>query len=419
MRIKKVLCVPARGGFFFDDQHAIKQGAEADGFTYKGEPVLPGFSRIRQAGEAISVLLLLENGEIAHGDCAAVQYSGAGGRDPLFLASDFIPIIEQVVTPLLEGRQITSFRQLAEEIDGLKVGNKPLHTAIRYGVTQAILDAVAKKERKLMVDVIAGEYGTKPASRPLPIFAQTGDDRYINAEKMIIKGVDVLPHGLINHVPTKLGFQGEILREYIKWLKKRVMELRTSPDYRPVLHIDVYGTIGMIFQNNLAKITSYLRLLEETAFPLPLRIEGPVDMGEREGQIRMLQALREELEKYGSKVEIVADEWCNTFDDIKLFVRERAGHMVQVKTPDLGGINNSIEAVLYCRKYGMGAYLGGTCNETDRSAQICTHVGMATGPDQILAKPGMGMDEGYMIVFNEMNRILALRGVKPGGNADG
>ncbi len=414
-----MLCVPARGGFFFDDQHAIKQGAEADGFTYKGEPVLPGFSRIRQAGEAISVLLLLENGEIAHGDCAAVQYSGAGGRDPLFLASDFIPIIEQVVTPLLEGRQITSFRQLAEEIDGLKVGNKPLHTAIRYGVTQAILDAVAKKERKLMVDVIAGEYGTKPASRPLPIFAQTGDDRYINAEKMIIKGVDVLPHGLINHVPTKLGFQGEILREYIKWLKKRVMELRTSPDYRPVLHIDVYGTIGMIFQNNLAKITSYLCLLEETAFPLPLRIEGPVDMGEREGQIRMLQALREELEKYGSKVEIVADEWCNTFDDIKLFVRERAGHMVQVKTPDLGGINNSIEAVLYCRKYGMGAYLGGTCNETDRSAQICTHVGMATGPDQILAKPGMGMDEGYMIVFNEMNRILALRGVKPGGNADG
>lgn len=414
-----MLCVPARGGFFFDDQHAIKQGAEADGFTYKGEPVLPGFSRIRQAGEAISVLLLLENGEIAHGDCAAVQYSGAGGRDPLFLASDFIPIIEQVVTPLLEGRQITSFRQLAEEIDGLKVGNKPLHTAIRYGVTQAILDAVAKKERKLMVDVIAGEYGTKPASRPLPIFAQTGDDRYINAEKMIIKGVDVLPHGLINHVPTKLGFQGEILREYIKWLKKRVMELRTSPDYRPVLHIDVYGTIGMIFQNNLAKITSYLRLLEETAFPLPLRIEGPVDMGEREGQIRMLQALREELEKYGSKVEIVADEWCNTFDDIKLFVRERAGHMVQVKTPDLGGINNSIEAVLYCRKYGMGAYLGGTCNETDRSAQICTHVGMATGPDQILAKPGMGMDEGYMIVFNEMNRILALRGVKPGRNADG
>ncbi len=34
---------------------------------------------------------------------------------------------------------------------------------------------------------------------------------------------------------------------------------------------------------------------------------------------------------------------------------------------------------------------------------------MATCPDQILAKPGMGVDEGFMIVYNEMQRILALR----------
>ncbi len=37
---------------------------------------------------------------------------------------------------------------------------------------------------------------------------------------------------------------------------------------------------------------------------------------------------------------------------------------------------------------------------------------MATQPDQILAKPGMGVDEGYMIVYNEMNRVIALRNAK-------
>jgi len=37
------------------------------------------------------------------------------------------------------------------------------------------------------------------------------------------------------------------------------------------------------------------------------------------------------------------------------------------------------------------------------------HVAMATRADQILAKPGMGVDEGHMIVYNEMRRILALR----------
>ena len=48
-------------------------------------------------------MLVLENGEIGWGDCAAVQYSGAGGRDPLFLAKDFIPIIEKYIKPVLVG----------------------------------------------------------------------------------------------------------------------------------------------------------------------------------------------------------------------------------------------------------------------------------------------------------------------------
>ena len=83
--------------------------------------------------------------------------------------------------------------------------------------------------------------------------------------------------------------------------------------------------------------------------------------------------------------------------------------MIQIKTPDLGGINNTVEAVIYCKERGIGAYQGGTCNETDRSAQVCIHCAMATQPTQILAKPGMGVDEGYMIVYNEMQRIIALR----------
>lgn len=36
-------------------------------------------------------------------------------------------------------------------------------------------------------------------------------------------------------------------------------------------------------------------------------------------------------------------------------------------------------------------------------------VAMAVSPDQVLAKPGMGVDEAYMIAYNEMQRILAIR----------
>ena len=61
-----------------------------------------------------------------------------------------------------------------------------------------------------------------------------------------------------------------------------------------------------------------------------------------------------ELDRRGIDGELVADEWCNTLEDIREFADRRAGHMVQIKTPDLGGINNTIEAVLYCKAHGIG-----------------------------------------------------------------
>ena len=413
MKIIDVVCSAGRTGFYFDDQRAIKAGADHDGFTYVGSPVTPGFAAVRQAGESISVMLVLEGGQVAYGDCAAVQYSGAGGRDPLFLAKDFIPVIENNIKPQLVGREADSFKNLSEMVEAITVNGNRLHTAIRYGVTQAILDAVARATGRMMCEVVADEYGCTVTDQPLNIFTQSGDDRYSNADKMIIKGAQVLPHALINNVKTKLGEHGELLAEYVGWLRDRVLKLRRDESYNPIFHIDVYGTIGAAFGNdNYKGMADYIAELEKIAAPFHLRIEGPMDVEDREKQMLALKALTAELDARGINVEIVADEWCNTLEDIKYFADNKAGHMVQIKTPDLGGINNTVEAVLYCKRLGIGAYQGGTCNETDRSAQVCVQCAMATRPDQILAKPGMGVDEGYMIVYNEMQRILALRKAK-------
>ena len=411
MKIADVVCSKGRTGFYFDDQRAIKANAGHDGFTYVGDPVTPGFKAIRQAGEAVSVMIVLEDGQVAYGDCAAVQYSGAGGRDPLFLADEFIPVIESLIKPRLVGRELNRFKELAEEIDSLTDAQtgRQIHTALRYGVTQAILDAVAKAGHRMMCEVIAEEYGTQVSEKEIPIFTQSGDDRYNNSDKMIIKHAEVLPHGLINNVKEKLGEKGERLLEYVEWLKNRVMKLRTDAQYLPVLHIDVYGTFGMAFGLDPENMIEYFRQLEKAAAPLKLRIEGPMDVEDRDKQIDALAHLTRRLHEEKIGVEIVADEWCNTFEDIRLFADKNAGDMLQIKTPDLGGINNIIESVLYCKKKGVGAYQGGTFNETDRSAQVCVHIAMATQPVQMLAKPGMGVDEGYMIVYNEMQRILALR----------
>jgi methylaspartate ammonia-lyase len=412
IKIKYLLCAEGKTGFYFDDQQAIKSGATLDGATYLGTPVTDGFTSVRQSGEAITVIIVLENGQYAYGDCAAVQYSGTGGRDKLFLAKDFIPVILETIKPLLVNKEITNFRDMANMIDSLRdKDGKLLHTAIRYGVTQAILDAVAKSKNKLMAQIIADEYNLTISEKMIPIFSQSGDDRYNNADKMIMKSASILPHALFNNVEEKLGINGEKLKDYIKWLRDRIIEKRKDNTYNPVLHVDVYGTIGVAFNNDIDKITNYMGELEKIATPFKLRVEGPVDPGNREEQMNILKELRIQCEQKNINVEIVADEWCNTFEDVKYFTDNKAGHMAQIKTPDLGGINNSIEAVLYCKQNGMGAYLGGTCNETNRSAEVCAHIAMATSPVQYLAKPGMGVDEGYMIVFNEMQRILMLKDI--------
>ncbi|RKS82430.1 methylaspartate ammonia-lyase [Haloarcula quadrata] len=412
MRIEDVRTVPGLSGFFFDDQQAIKNGATQTGFAYDGQPVTDGFDRIREAGEALIVEIELADGSIATGDCAAVQYSGAGGRDPLFRAEKYRPVVEGAVADALRGQDATQFganATMLEEMSPQRSGGDQLHTAVRYGVSQALLNAAAQARGVTPTDVLADTYDTEPATSPVPVFGQSGDERRINAEKMLIKGVPVLPHGLFNSV-EKVGENGEGLRDYLAWLSDRATALGPEP-YSPRFHVDVYGILGKVFgpPYDRTEVTDYFETLREAAAPYPLQVEGPMDAGGRQAQITEMAELREGLADAGVDVDIVADEWCNTFDDVQAFVDAEAADLVQIKTPDLGGIQRSAEAVLYCDGTDTRAYVGGTCNETVTSARACAHVALATDAAQVLAKPGMGFDEGYMVVTNEMRRALARR----------
>ncbi len=418
MIITDVLCVPVRSGFFADDQAAILGGAAHDGFDYSGDPVTPGFRSVRQAGEAVSVMLLLGDGQVAYGDCAAVQYSGVGGRDSVFGAPEAVDMIEHHVAPLLRGREITDFRSIAAVVDRHTVEGYPLHTAVRYGVTQALLDAVAKARGLTMAEVVRDEYDTGVEIIPVPMFVQSGDDRYNNVDKMVLKEADVLPHGLINNVETRFGREGELLAEFVTWVRDRVITLRTRPDYEPVMHYDVYGTAGAAFDGDVERVADYLAGLGELAKPFRLRVEHAIDAGSRDGQVTTSAALRVALRARNSDVQIAVDEWCNTLGDIEVFVAAGAADMIHVKTPDLGGVNNAIEALLLVSRSGLAAYCGGTCNETDRSAQVSAQIAMACGAAQVLAKPGMGVDEGMMIVGNEMARVAAIVAARKRSSTD-
>ncbi len=279
------------------------------------------------------------------------------------------------------------------------------HTALEYGLTQALLGAAAHSRGSTMAEVVCEEYGLPLRPEAVSLFAQSGERRRENVDKMVLKRVEALPHGLINS-PEHFGADGGAFLEYVRWVRARVKELG-SAGYDPVLHFDVYGLPGQAFEDSPRRISAFLEEAAEAASPYRIRIESPLICATRAEQIEAFRALRELLAEAGVAVGIVADEWCNTLEDIHAFVSAEACDMVQVKAPDLGSLEDTIRAVIECKAAGVGAYLGGSCTETEASARVCTHVAIATQPDVMLAKPGMGVDEGIMVVRNEQGRTLA------------
>ncbi len=407
MKIADLVCAVGTSSYFHMDFAAIRAGARGDGFIYNGAPRTQGFNAIIEPAETISLMLVLEDGQVAFGDCSDVAFAGTAGRDAPLVARNYLPLLEREVAAALRRREVDSFRTLAETFDCFAHGGVRLHTALRYGLTQALLHAAALVQRRTMAEIVASEYGTEIAKDliPLSVACEFNDARQL--DRMILKRAEILPHVFFTDVDAHIGRAGEKFFDYVDRVARRVTQIGGT-DYHPRLHFDLYGTLGELFDLDIERLADFLARVANQAKPFGLLIEAPIVADSREVQIALLGRLKTVLQRLGVPVQIVADEWCNTLDDVKAFARAQASDFVQIKMPDLGGINNSIEAVLFCKQHDMGACLGGSANETDQSARISAQIALACQPDYIASKPGLGGDEGITIVRNEMSRTLAL-----------
>ena len=406
--IQDVLAVPAKAGYYFLDQQAIQRGAERDGFPYVGTPLTEGFSSISEPGESVNVIVEIENGLVGYGDCTAVVYSGAAGRDTRFYAEDVAETVTGPVRDALIGQSAADYFGNIELLQD-DVPEMEEQTALQYGVSQALLDTAATATRQAKASLLADEYGRSIVREPTPIYAQTGELHHRNAEKMIMNGIKILPHGSFHNL-EEVGENGEKLLDYVQWLSRRIDEI--GPDaYSPRLHLDVYGQIGAAFGTpyDRDEVCDFFAELEEAASPYKITIEAPVDAGGQAAQIAALGGLRDALIESNVDVDIAVDEWCNTYEDICRFSNAEVVDLVQVKMPDLGYLHRSVDAVLACSD-GARAFLGGSANETDLSARASAHVALASDPEFVMAKPGVDVDTGIMTVRNEMCRTLARLG---------
>jgi methylaspartate ammonia-lyase len=408
MKPTDVQFVIGLSGYFVKDLEAVRQSPAYDPLRDNISPRTPGFRSVVQAGQVISIILHLPCGEIAVGDCVDVIFSGAASRDSLFIAEEHLPILEAVVKPWLLSCDISNFRQNAKRVDlpWKQLQDCKLHSAVRYGLTQALLAATALAQRCTIAEVICREWRLDSIpDYPVDILASCHRNDTLQLDRMIMKKAPMLPHASFVHV-SDIGPRGTVLMDYVSTVARRIRE-RAPPGYHPRLHFDVYGTLGDVFPET-TRLADFLGQLRQRARPYALLIESPIIASSRSAQIQRLGDLRACLKRKDIDVKIVADEWCNTLQDIEDFADADAVDYVQIKMPDLGGVDQSIDAVLYCHVKKIGCCLGGSANETDVSARITAHVALATRPDFLLSKPGIGADEGLMMLTNEMLRGIAL-----------
>ena len=405
MQITKAIVLEARGGHYNEDLDKIRAGARRDGYFYEGEPQANGFTSIRQPSEAFSIVLILDNGGTVVGDGMSVAYSAAGGRAGRFRVEEQLPLMHDVCD-YLKGQSIRNFTEMCAELEAQPFDAKLHRAAAFYGASQALLHAAALAEAKTPAEVLAAHFGVAVSEEMVPINVQCGEERHTGVDKAILKRADVLPHGLINDLKV-LGPRGKGLRDYISWIVSRIAKYGDE-DYLPEFHIDAYGMVGIEFEYEVDRMADYIATLHDAAVPYRLCLETPVLMKSREAQMELFGALRQALQKRGAPVPLIVDEWANDLDDIRAFIAAGVTDMINVKSPDLGAVTNTGQAILDCWAGGVRPILGGSCTDTDQSARTMAHLALAVKPEWVLARPGMGIDEGLQIVHNEMTRTLAV-----------
>jgi methylaspartate ammonia-lyase len=404
--ISTIKLAPTFGSYYYEDVSALQDKAVSEDERWFSPGRTGGFKRLRDLAETISIGLG-QGRQIFWGDCVGVSYAGKSGRKNLFRHDSGLKSLNEAVLPWLTGKTINSLRQFSDDWDQFTAGLKePLHPAIGYGVSQAVLSLLAPEGD--FFRVIAREWNLPlEGLTKVPLQGSCGNDRYAAVDKMISRKIAAFPQSQVDDVAKQVGPDGVTLLEYARWLNQRIAKFGHQ-GYEPVISLDVHGALGKVFGGSVEKVADFLTAMEHELWPHEFRIESAILADSVDAQIELYSQLKSILLQRGSKILLAADEWANTRQDIMKFSDARCVDLIHVKAPDLGSIAHIVDAVLHVKSRGIQVLLGGSCVETDLSTKATVHVAMATRPDFLLVKPGMGFDEGFSLCHNEMARILSL-----------
>jgi methylaspartate ammonia-lyase len=419
---------------------------------------------VREPGESLTITLALKHGREKHlfqGSCAAISYSGAGGREKRFFANEILQELHQfdfagAIERIVRKPSIETIRELLKNERG---------TAKTYGLSQLLIQVAAFADDVTVSDFIA-KYTLSHTLCPitlhdhlqsilnrtanpanlvdLPLFIQTGDNRSSMVEEIIgnlnVSSIVAYPHGLFNS-RAKI----ETLPSYLERWSQYEMDICGETKSSVYLHCDTYGQVGELINGD--RVSHYDKHLVEKVgdwildaskhTKKKLRIEGPIeikpdlnasDTDEQkkrmvEHQAKANASLLAYLYRHGFQGQIVSDENINSVADMRKFLEEIKRvcrdenlspsevlnlYMIQIKTPTLGDFTQIIDAVLYCASEEVSVYVGGTCNETNISASLVYTVSSVLRPliAQVVLRPGMDVRMGLLSFADWQNSFI-------------
>jgi methylaspartate ammonia-lyase len=389
--------------------------------------------------QSIHVGVVLDAKRVAWGTCPAAAAGRTSETSAALPLKESLGAIRDIVAPALEGKSLAPFAemasqlaeleapvtitrvlpeveatgqvsrrelitgQLGKQVTGARVEtirvNRPLSPAIRFGISEALLKALAMAQGVTVAELLTEEYGLSRPRTIVPLHAEVKGGQAIPLYPQLaslelrLPGVDPV---------RELGEKNERLQRLVRQLSERV--IAAAGGDRPLLHLSVGGGLGRLYHYDVGKILGALYGLERAAAPVALRVEDPLLDDDLRAQCKMLAELCNLLRMRGMTLQLVAGAAIEGLGDVSTILNADAAHMIRLSMLRLGTIHDTMTAAIACREKRVGVLLSGAPAETLGNVALAIKPELVAAPDN-----DAGIDELYGAMARTAAWLLSRR----------
>jgi len=257
---------------------------------------------------------------------------------------------------------------------------QPLHPAILFGVSVALLRAMAAARGLPPADFLAEACRLSPPDAPLPLHADIEESDPGAVDAFILRRVASVGYAVpAGNRKTAAGPNAERLQRNVRRLKERLLAILPS-DRRPILHLNLRGVLGDLYGDNIGKILGALYGLRRAAEPYPLRVENPLCAERSDVLLERLAQLGELLRLRGVAVELAQGEGIHSAAAVDALRQTGAVTMARLSAPRLGGLHATLSLAQTCAEAGLSALLDGEFARFPDAADVLTDVALVLRP---------------------------------------